>query len=69
MDKAAVKILVVDDDEKLRALLLRYLGSEGFAVSGVADGDGMKSSAGVTIVVGDPKPPGLLHLPCIFNER
>lgn len=43
MDKAAVKILVVDDDEKLRALLLRYLGSEGFAVSGVADGDGMDS--------------------------
>ena len=43
MEKAAAKILVVDDDEKLRALLLRYLGSEGFAVSGVADGDGMDS--------------------------
>jgi len=38
MDTTAKKILVVDDDEKLRELVIRYLGGEGFAVSGAADG-------------------------------
>ncbi len=41
MDKAPDNILVVDDDDKLRALLIRYLGEEGFNVSGVADGESM----------------------------
>ena len=35
------KILVVDDDAKLRDLLARYLSKEGFSVSGVADGKAM----------------------------
>ena len=41
MDKAPDKILVVDDDDKLRTLLIRYLGEEGFDVAGVADGESM----------------------------
>mgnify|MGYP001820769580 FL=1 len=41
MDKAPDRILVVDDDDKLRALLIRYLGEEGFDVAGVADGESM----------------------------
>lgn len=31
-------IWVIDDDEALRELLLRYLGEQGFAVRGIADG-------------------------------
>ena len=34
-------ILVVDDDERLRDLVIRYLGEEGFVVSGVVDGAAM----------------------------
>lgn len=41
MDNASGNILVVDDDDKLRALLIRYLGDQGFKVSGVTDGEGM----------------------------
>ena len=41
MQKSSENILVVDDDDKLRALLIRYLGEEGFKVSGVADGERM----------------------------
>jgi len=41
MEKASGQILVVDDDDKLRALLIRYLSAEGFCVSGVADGESM----------------------------
>jgi two-component system phosphate regulon response regulator OmpR len=41
MDNKAAKILIVDDDSKLRALLVRYLGDEGFSVAGVGDGPGM----------------------------
>ena len=33
------KILVVDDDDRLRALLAEYLGERGFAVEAVADGE------------------------------
>jgi len=36
------RILVVDDDEGLRELLMRYLSDNGFEVSGVADGRAMK---------------------------
>jgi len=43
MEKASGNILVVDDDDKLRELLIRYLGTEGFCVSGVADGESMDS--------------------------
>lgn len=41
MDKVSGNILVVDDDDKLRALLIRYLNEEGFRVSGVTDGESM----------------------------
>ena len=32
------KILIVDDDRRIRSLLERYLGQQGFVVSGVGDG-------------------------------
>ena len=35
------KILILDDDERLRALLARYLGEQGFQVSAVADAGAM----------------------------
>ena len=41
MDKEPDNILVVDDDDKLRALLIRYLGEQGFNVAGVTDGESM----------------------------
>jgi two-component system phosphate regulon response regulator OmpR len=41
MDNSAKNILVVDDDDKLRDLVIRYLSKEGFSVTGVADGTGM----------------------------
>ena len=41
MNQAAKHILVVDDDQKLRDLLTRYLGEQGFAVVGAADGAAM----------------------------
>ncbi len=43
MEKASGNILVVDDDDKLRTLLIRYLSAEGFCVSGVAGGESMDS--------------------------
>lgn len=36
------KVLVVDDDEGLRDLLVRYLRDNGYAATGVGDGDAMK---------------------------
>ena len=41
MENATRNILVVDDDDKLRDLVIRYLSGEGFSVSGVADGRSM----------------------------
>lgn len=43
MENATRNILVVDDDDKLRELVIRYLSEEGFLVSGVADGAAMDS--------------------------
>ncbi len=37
------RVLVVDDDEGLRELLVRYLGDNGYAASGVGDGAAMKA--------------------------
>ena len=37
MEEKKRKILVVDDDARLRALLERYLGEQGFTVKAVAD--------------------------------
>lgn len=37
------QVLVVDDDEGLRELLVRYLGDNGYAATGVGDGTAMKA--------------------------
>ena len=42
METVQRHILVVDDDKKLRDLVMQYLGGEGFSVAGVADGAGME---------------------------
>src|SRR5215210_8823807 len=41
MAELKTRILVVDDDHRLRDLLVRYLGGEGYEVKAVADGAGM----------------------------
>jgi len=41
MNDETTKILVVDDDEKLRDLVIEYLQREGFSVYGVVDGEEM----------------------------
>ncbi len=38
------RILIIDDDARLRELLLRYLGEQGFSVRAVADGKGLDQS-------------------------
>lgn len=40
---AAARILIVDDDERLRRVLSRYLAREGYSVREAADGDEMRS--------------------------
>src|SRR4051812_12731096 len=41
MSELKTRILVVDDDQRLRDLLVRYLGGEGFEVKAVPDSAGM----------------------------
>jgi two-component system phosphate regulon response regulator OmpR len=41
MPELKTRILVVDDDQRLRDLLVRYLGGEGYEVKAVADSAGM----------------------------
>jgi two-component system phosphate regulon response regulator OmpR len=41
MAELKTRILIVDDDQRLRDLLVRYLGGEGYEVKAVADGPGM----------------------------
>ncbi len=41
MAELKTRILVVDDDQRLRDLLVRYLGGEGYEVKAVPDGTGM----------------------------
>ena len=41
MTTPKAKILVVDDDLRLRELLKRYLGEQGYSVSVAADGESM----------------------------
>jgi two-component system phosphate regulon response regulator OmpR len=40
----AQRILIVDDDPELRALLESYLGNQGYAVAAVADGNAMRQA-------------------------
>jgi DNA-binding response OmpR family regulator len=42
MTAAPARLLVVDDDEGLRDLLVRYLTDNGYQVSGLGDGEAMK---------------------------
>jgi two-component system, OmpR family, phosphate regulon response regulator OmpR len=44
MPEDAARILLVDDDERLRELLLRYLQSQGFEARGVGDGAQMRQA-------------------------
>lgn len=44
MDTAAARILLVDDDLRLRELLARYLETQGFAVRGVGDAVQMRQA-------------------------
>ena len=41
MPELKTRILVVDDDQRLRSLLVRYLGEQGFEVRAVPDAQGM----------------------------
>ncbi len=41
MTQLKTRLLVVDDDQKLRELLVRYLGGQGYEVKAVADAHGM----------------------------
>jgi two-component system phosphate regulon response regulator OmpR len=41
MSESKLRIIVVDDDARLRELLNRYLGEQGFSVRAVADGNDM----------------------------
>ncbi|WCE05631.1 two-component system response regulator OmpR [Pseudoxanthomonas sp. JBR18] len=44
MNEITAKLLLVDDDPRLRDLLLRYLEGQGFAVKGVGDGAQMRQA-------------------------
>lgn len=55
------RILVVDDDDELRALLQSYLGEQGFGVAAVPDGTGMRrelADSGFDLVILDVMLPG-----------
>jgi len=45
MAELKTRILIVDDDQRLRDLLVRYLGGEGYEVKAVADGEPWTSSS------------------------
>ena len=48
---AATRVLLVDDDRELTAMLAQYLGGEGFQVEAVHEGTGVleRLSAGTSI--------------------
>ncbi len=61
MNENSHHILVVDDDTRLRDLLTRYLGEQGFEVKGVADGqqmDKLRSRQHFHLIVLDLMMPG-----------
>jgi two-component system phosphate regulon response regulator OmpR len=61
MTQAPQRILIVDDDPALLELLERYLGEQGFAVDGVADGEAMDrylAEARVDLIILDLMLPG-----------
>jgi two-component system phosphate regulon response regulator OmpR len=44
MDETSARLLLVDDDERLRELLVRYLETQGFSVKGVGDAAQMRQA-------------------------
>ncbi|MFL6572140.1 MAG: two-component system response regulator OmpR [Burkholderiales bacterium] len=46
MAELKTRILIIDDDQRLRDLLVRYLGGEGYEVKAVADGQAMDKQLG-----------------------
>ncbi|MCJ8508894.1 response regulator [Rhizobium lemnae] len=44
MEKRAERILIVDDDPRIRQMVTRYFEDEGFVVHGAADGNGMRKA-------------------------
>lgn len=61
MDGAGARILVVDDDARIRRLLSRYLAREGFQVDEAGDGGGMRlamAQSPVDLVLLDLQLPG-----------
>src|SRR3972149_10209134 len=61
MAELKTRILVVDDDQRLRDLLVRYLGGQGFEVRAVADSAAMDKMLGrerVDLLVLDLMLPG-----------
>ncbi|MDY0162071.1 response regulator transcription factor [Desulfobotulus sp.] len=67
-----LRILVIDDDRELTALLAEYLGSEGFAVEGVQDGaEGLEKAltGDADLVVLDVMMPGMGGLEVLRRLR
>src|SRR5258706_16392577 len=61
MNQTAASILVVDDDQRLRDLLDRYLGEQGFGVQAVASAPAMDKGMGkedVDMIILDLMLPG-----------
>lgn len=44
IEKRAERILIVDDDPRIRQMVTRYFEDEGFVVHGAADGNGMRKA-------------------------
>ncbi|KQZ50003.1 two-component system response regulator [Rhizobium sp. Root149] len=44
VEKRAERILIVDDDPRIRQMVTRYFEDEGFVVHGAADGNGMRKA-------------------------
>ncbi|WP_280136055.1 hypothetical protein [Aeromonas fluvialis] len=69
MSQQQYRVLVVDDDLKLRSLLERYLTEQGFVVRGVANGeqaDRLLTRENFSLMVHRPDAAGVgwaLHLP------
>ena len=63
MDGDAIRILVAEDDEQMRDLLLRVLGDEGYEVTAVQDGAvalaRLEEKPGFDLVLTDVRMPGL----------
>ena len=50
MSEITAKLLLVDDDVRLRELLQRYLEGEGFAVKAAGDGTQMRQALDLSLI-------------------